>query len=94
VTRLSWVIWKNGPENAWPLLSLAIIVPRVEPVSLQLKVALRPPPADWPVPKPVVVQAVAAIAKSDAPAVLMQNGVMTLLLSRRKRFRRGRGSDH
>src|SRR6185369_10461566 len=56
------------------------MVPRVEPVSRQVKVAPMPPLVDWPVPMPVVVQPAIATAARDAAAVLIANEVMTILL--------------
>src|SRR5258708_6612428 len=88
MTRLSCVIWNIGPWNTWPLLSCATIVPRVPPVSVHVKVAPRPPLADWPVPMPVVVQPETAIAKSDAAATLILKAVMLSLLSNEQNVRR------
>src|SRR6478672_5702171 len=77
---LSDVIWKNGPWNICPLFSCAIIVPRVAPVSVQLKLTPIPPFCDCPVPKPLVVQPAMAIAASDAAANPIDREVMTILL--------------
>src|SRR5580765_7627537 len=77
---LSEVIWKKGPWKTCPLLSCATIVPRVAPVSVQLKLARIVPLADWPVPKPLVVHPAMAIAASDAAAILIDREVMTILL--------------
>src|SRR5262245_52067977 len=61
------------------------MLPRVPPVSVQVKVAPMLPVTDWPVPTPVVVQAAAAIAISDAAAALIGSAVIVSLLSSLKR---------
>jgi hypothetical protein len=50
-----------------------------------LNVAPTFPVADWPVPKPVVVQPAAANAINEAPASRIEKAVIVLLLSMLKR---------
>ena len=75
------MIWKKGPWNTWPWVSWATIVPRVLLVAgVQVKVAPMFCPTTWPVPTPNVVQPAAASAINEAPASLIENVFIVLLL--------------
>jgi hypothetical protein len=56
------------------------MVPRVEPLAVQLKVAPTFCPTTWPVPTPDVVQAAAASAINEAPASLIEKAFIVILL--------------
>jgi hypothetical protein len=57
------------------------MLPRVPPVSVQVKVTPRLLPATWPKPTPLVVQPAVAIAASETTAALIDSEVIVTLLS-------------
>jgi hypothetical protein len=79
--RDSWVTWKKGPWNTWPLVRLATMLPRVAPVCVQVNVAPTFDPTACPVPTPEVVHALIVRAALAAIAALSVTLVILKLLS-------------